>query len=172
MTDINMEGNSSKKKYLIPLVALLICGMAFTGAAYAYSASIQTSGDLAVQSYELDIDGANTISFKDCYVQFDSKKTNGVVSYTVTLEEGKEKQVVKTATISINSNAKNTEKFSVTSCNVVCNDEKAEGLDFEATGTMNEAQTEATVVITASGTLSEAPLAKYNLTLTVVTAAA
>ncbi len=39
MTYMNEE-NPSKKKYMVPLVVLLLCGVAMTGAAFAYSATL------------------------------------------------------------------------------------------------------------------------------------
>ena len=39
----NQNATGSKKKLLVPLVALLMCAVAFTGAAYAYTTSVSVS---------------------------------------------------------------------------------------------------------------------------------
>ncbi len=41
-----MEKVSSKKKYLAPLVVIMLCAVAMTGAAYAYNTSVQGYGDI------------------------------------------------------------------------------------------------------------------------------
>ncbi|MCQ2078495.1 MAG: hypothetical protein MJZ38_00325 [archaeon] len=46
MTDMTMNNNGNRKKYLVPLVVLLLCGVALTGAAYAYSSTLNTTGTI------------------------------------------------------------------------------------------------------------------------------
>ena len=40
MENMNAEKNAGRKKLLVPLVVLIMCGVALTGAAYAYSATV------------------------------------------------------------------------------------------------------------------------------------
>ncbi len=56
MTTNYMENESSKKKYLAPLVVIMLCAVALTGAAYAaYATSVTGNGDIAGKYVVLDI---------------------------------------------------------------------------------------------------------------------
>lgn len=58
--DAYIEGTTSKKKFLIPLVALLFCGVALTGAAYAYQSTVDGSGSISDVDYvTIDFTGSN-----------------------------------------------------------------------------------------------------------------
>ncbi len=46
MTTDYMDRESSKKKYLAPLVVIMLCAVAVTGAAYAYNTSVEGYGDI------------------------------------------------------------------------------------------------------------------------------
>lgn len=49
--DAYIEANSSKKKFLVPLVVLLLCGVAMTGAAYAYNSTVDGTGSISDVDY-------------------------------------------------------------------------------------------------------------------------
>ncbi len=56
MTTNYLENESSKKKYLAPLVVIMLCAVALTGAAYAaYATSVTGNGDIAGKYVVLDI---------------------------------------------------------------------------------------------------------------------
>lgn len=56
MTTNYTENESSKKKYLAPLVVIMLCAVALTGAAYAaYATSVTGNGDIAGKYAVLDI---------------------------------------------------------------------------------------------------------------------
>ncbi len=79
MTDMTMnEERSSRKKLLVPLVVLLLCGVAFTGAAYAYNATLGISGNSADSGY-LTIDLATGTNNASADVTLTG---NNVVTYT------------------------------------------------------------------------------------------
>ncbi len=82
-----MEKESSKKKYLAPLVVIMLCLVAITGAAYAYSTSVTGNGDIAAKYSIVDIyenDAGEYVATSD----FDI--TNETLNfYTVTDKTGK-----------------------------------------------------------------------------------
>ncbi len=55
MTTEYMEKESSKKKYLAPLVVIMLCLVAITGAAYAYSTTVTGNGDIKGNYVVLDM---------------------------------------------------------------------------------------------------------------------
>ncbi len=55
MTTTYTEKESSKKKYLVPLVVIMLCLVAITGAAYAYSTSVKGNGDITGNYVALDM---------------------------------------------------------------------------------------------------------------------
>ena len=55
MTTQYAEEQGFKKKYLAPLIVLLLCAVSLTGAAYAYSTSITGNGDMAGDYYSIDM---------------------------------------------------------------------------------------------------------------------
>lgn len=158
---------ASKKKYLVPIVALLICGVAFVGSAYAYSASIETSNDLAVKSYEITVNDKDVIELDGLYLQFNSKKVDGKVTYTAV-------DFTKDIVVKIKDNANDTAKFKITSATVTSSN-APEGLNFTLTPkSTSEAGATATLTLKASGTLGEnvVPLEKYNVKIVIETEAA
>ncbi len=44
-----------KKKYLAPLIILMLCAVSLTGAAYAYSTSVTGGGDISGEYYSIDM---------------------------------------------------------------------------------------------------------------------
>lgn len=55
MTTQYAEEQGFKKKYLAPLIVLLLCAVSLTGAAYAYSTSISDNGDIDGYYYSIDM---------------------------------------------------------------------------------------------------------------------
>ncbi len=73
MTTNYMEKESSKKKYLAPLVVIMLCLVAITGAAYAYSTTVTGNGDIA---------GKYTVI--DLYDKGDATTAEGVSNFQIT----------------------------------------------------------------------------------------
>lgn len=87
MTYMNEE-NPSKKKYLVPLVVLLLCGVAMTGAAFAYSSSMNTGGDVDVHSFEISTDkDKTTATFTIDSLDFNTVVTEKGVEYNNAVEK-------------------------------------------------------------------------------------
>lgn len=66
MENMNAEKNAGRKKLLVPLVVLIMCSIALTGAAYAYSASTVTVQNNTINGdyYSIDMyssDAASTV---------------------------------------------------------------------------------------------------------------
>jgi hypothetical protein len=55
MTTQYAEEQGFKKKYLAPLIVLMLCAVSLTGAAYAYSTSVTNSGTIEGDYYSIDI---------------------------------------------------------------------------------------------------------------------
>ena len=55
MTTQYAEEQGFKKKYLAPLIVLMLCAVSLTGAAYAYSTTITGSGDVDYDYYSIDM---------------------------------------------------------------------------------------------------------------------
>ncbi len=79
MTDMIInEEKSSRKKILVPLVVLLLCGVALTGAAYAYTATLAVSGNNAEAGYlTIDLNSGTNSTTTDVSFTGDN-----VVTYT------------------------------------------------------------------------------------------
>jgi hypothetical protein len=100
MTDTYNDTTGSRKKFLIPLVVLLLCAVSLTGAGYAYNASVTVpdnhvvSEDLYIDlatpaSTDVNIKDADCVYFADNYVYTFSpslSKTNTVKAFA---EDGK-----------------------------------------------------------------------------------
>lgn len=54
------EASGFKKKYLAPLIVLMLCAVSLTGAAYAYSTSITGHGTIGDEYYSIDLYTDNT----------------------------------------------------------------------------------------------------------------
>jgi hypothetical protein len=50
-----MEEQGFKKKYLAPLIVLMLCAVSLTGAAYAYSTTVTGNGDIQGDYYTIDM---------------------------------------------------------------------------------------------------------------------
>ena len=55
MTTQYAEEQGFKKKYLAPLIVLMLCAVSLTGAAYAYSTSVTGNGDIQGDYYSIDM---------------------------------------------------------------------------------------------------------------------
>ena len=55
MTTNYMEEQGFKKKYLAPLIVLMLCAVSLTGAAYAYSTTVNGNGDIQGDYYTIDM---------------------------------------------------------------------------------------------------------------------
>ena len=79
MTDTYNDSTGSRKKFLIPLVVLLLCAVSLTGAGYAYNSSVITANESAdshvfsINTYE---DDGTTVKM----LPFD--ETNKIIAFT------------------------------------------------------------------------------------------
>ena len=55
MTTQYAEEQGFKKKYLAPLIVLMLCAVSLTGAAYAYSTTVNGNGDISGDYYSIDM---------------------------------------------------------------------------------------------------------------------
>ncbi len=123
MTTNYMEKESSKKKYLAPLVVIMLCLVAITGAAYAYSTTVTGNGDIAGKYTVIDLyksaDAAAAdatadfqITDKSFQVRTETDKTAGATKPYVAYVESKD--LVFTGYIKIHTtDGTNTEKFTL-----------------------------------------------------------
>ena len=86
------QGNSTKKKLLIPVVVLMLLGICFTGAAYAYNSSVELQGNAVDGKYltvdlktpavdpDVDIDG-DLITFTDHFAYKTDDKRYNTIKY-------------------------------------------------------------------------------------------
>ncbi len=105
MTTTYTEKESSRKKYLVPLVVIMLCLVALTGAAYAYSTSVKGNGDIAGNYVGIDmyVDNGSGVDPRytatadlTCDVGANSftvttsrdNTVNTATSYTATVEKG------------------------------------------------------------------------------------
>ena len=84
MADSYNPQQESRRKYLVPLVLLMLCAAALTGAGYAYSSTVtsggnQVTGDSMLLSFE-NGSSARTLSFN---IDFDSETVDGKTIWTV-----------------------------------------------------------------------------------------
>jgi hypothetical protein len=95
MTTQYAEEQGFKKKYLAPLIVLLLCAVSLTGAAYAYSTSIEGNGDVDGDYYSIDLytdssgaaDKVLTMSLQpDKHFEVSTSKTVGG-NYSASVEE-------------------------------------------------------------------------------------
>jgi hypothetical protein len=98
MTTQYAEEQGFKKKYLAPLVVLLLCAVSLTGAAYAYSTTVTNSGEIdgdyiSIDMYEKGQSGYTVLEKTldaDKDFQVYTEKTVGVdAKYTAKVEAGK-----------------------------------------------------------------------------------
>lgn len=114
MTDLYMDQPGSKKKYLVPLLILLLCAVSLTGAGFAYNSSVTAdSPEVPVQSFELEIGTKNVITLTGTEaIVFNSAVTNTSAAqktvYTVDSENSK-----LSFTVKINANENKTASATV-----------------------------------------------------------
>ena len=112
MTTQYAEEQGFKKKYLAPLIVLMLCAVSLTGAAYAYSTSVTGHGDIDYDYYSIDMykdDGTTVISENlKANGDFDVQTTKTVGStYHASVDKA---TVTFTTKIKVTSDAPNTEK--------------------------------------------------------------
>ena len=107
MTTQYAEEQGFKKKYLAPLIVLLLCAVSLTGAAYAYSTSVSNTGDIDGYYYSIDMysdDQASTVIQKSLVSDVDFEvMTDKVVgkNYSALVKETK---VTYTVYVKVQSN--------------------------------------------------------------------
>lgn len=55
MIDANSTSNASKKKFLVPVIVLLLCMVSLAGAAYAYTSSVTTHGEATANAFYVEL---------------------------------------------------------------------------------------------------------------------
>ncbi len=71
MTDLYSDSNGSKKKFLIPLLVLLLCTVSLTGAGFAYSSTVTNTDDtIIVEGVTLDLLDSNDAAVDDAMYNF------------------------------------------------------------------------------------------------------
>ncbi len=106
MTSEYMDRESSRKKFLAPLVVIMLCAVALTGAAYAYSTTVTGNGDIASKYAIIDIyepegndyKATSKFDISDSLTFYtDTDKTGTDLSYMahVNTEDNKNKLVYK-----------------------------------------------------------------------------
>ncbi len=109
MTTQYAEEQGFKKKYLAPLIVLMLCAVSLTGAAYAYSTSIDGNGDVDGDYYSIDLytDSTGTAD-KVLTVDIDPDKHFEVMTTKKVAEnysaEVKETKVTLTTYVKVQSN--------------------------------------------------------------------
>lgn len=92
MDNMQIGQEKSRKKFLIPLIVLMLCAVSLTGAAYAYSSSLTNTGNSTDTEYlSLDKDsskqklvelsGNTVMGFTDNYTYNGEVKTENVIKY-------------------------------------------------------------------------------------------
>lgn len=79
MIDMYTNEEASKKKYLVPLVILMLCAVSLTGAAYAYSTNVTDTKEVS-SMYDDKFDFELTAG--NIYFDVDKNKSTGVTTYT------------------------------------------------------------------------------------------
>ena len=107
MTTQYAEEQGFKKKYLAPLIVLMLCAVSLTGAAYAYSTSVSNTGDIDGYYYSIDMysdDQAATVIEKSLVSEDDfevmTDKTVGE-NYSAHVEKT---EIVYTVYVKVQSN--------------------------------------------------------------------
>jgi len=108
MDNMNTATKESRKKYLAPVVVLLLCVVSLTGAAYAYSSTVNvvnntvTADEFVLQVYESDktsvIDAPIALDKVTFYTATDVTSTDDTVTVqvdTTSLNDYKGKLVIK-----------------------------------------------------------------------------
>ncbi len=74
MTTNYTENESSRKKYLAPLVVIMLCAVALTGAAYAYSTTVTGNGDIKANYVVIDMYSDTAGTTPTATLQYDVNK--------------------------------------------------------------------------------------------------
>ncbi len=110
-----MEEGGFKKKFLAPLVVIMLCAVALAGAAYAYTSTVQGNGTIPDPNYytiDLYTTGEATQTVKDSinagtnFEAYTTKVVNGNYMGHVD-NDGKATELKFTTYVMVNSNLKN-----------------------------------------------------------------
>lgn len=159
----NPNDASTKKKFLVPLVALLLCFVSITAVAYAYNSTIAPETDVTTNSYEIKIDDAGygkidagvSLKFNTAMTQ----NTDGVTA-KYTLADDSVNTLVFTLSM---QNAKNTADFTIDSVKIT----GVEGKNVTATSSV-EGKT-ITVTFNIADDTKPVTDSEFTATITVVT---
>lgn len=96
MTDMYNDQQGSRKKFLVPLVVLLLCGVAMTGAAFAYSTSVNGGGDVPGDYYSIDVYSdakgetviTQNLTPNEHFIVYTEKTVGAGAKYTAKVEAG------------------------------------------------------------------------------------
>ena len=118
MTTQYAEEQGFKKKYLAPLIVLMLCAVSLTGAAYAYSTSVTGHGDIdgdyiSIDMYKANDDGSSytvlTENLTSKHFQVYTERTvASTVTYNAYVEAGK---LIYTTYVKVSTNLGNTSDF-------------------------------------------------------------
>ena len=84
MTDVYTQENASKKKFLAPVLVILLCMVSLTAAGYAYSATVDNTDDpVIIDGITMEISGLNTNNyiFEVDDIHIATHTTNGKAIY-------------------------------------------------------------------------------------------
>ncbi len=96
MTTDYIENESSKKKYLAPLVVVMLCAVALTGAAYAsYATSVSGNGDIAGNYVVIDMYSDEKATTPSGVLQIDTSNLFKVYTQTDRTSDSKTPCVAK-----------------------------------------------------------------------------
>lgn len=169
MTDMYSQESSSKKKYLVPLVVLLLCGVAMTGAAYAYSATTNNA----------TIDDTDATYFQVAFKDGDSAvytiSASGTVIFNTTYDADTAAKTYKTAgnevativTMIDTANSNNVPTgYTLSDITVTCEEDSALTFTGTADGTSIVIKADADKVPTDAPTSSTVYTLKVSFTAT------
>ena len=115
MTTQYAEEQGFKKKYLAPLIVLMLCAVSLTGAAYAYSTSVTGHGDIVGDYISIDMysDDAGTAELKENLTSkhfqvYTDRTVAKTVTYNAYVEEG---QLVYSTYVKVSTNLGNTSTY-------------------------------------------------------------
>ena len=120
MTTQYAEEQGFKKKYLAPLIVLMLCAVSLTGAAYAYSTSVTNTGDIDGEYISIDMyeSGASGYSVLEKHLTSESfrvytEKTTGTAAKYTAYIDSDTTTLVYTDYVMISSNIENDPTFTL-----------------------------------------------------------
>ena len=115
MTTQYAEEQGFKKKYLAPLIVLMLCAVSLTGAAYAYSTSVTGHGDIDGDYISIDMykdSAAGTVLTENLtskhFQVYTEREVASTVTYNAYVEEG---QLIYTTYVKVSTNLGNTSEY-------------------------------------------------------------